>query len=206
MVLRIECRMRSLLTTRALILQVLEKATLTQRIHAPLLLSLPPLPLLPLQQVLSRQRDHQYSKVRMTDNQTGTTHLPLPVIENMTTGEVAAVRRLGPIILNERAIVVESSQSRTQIAADLLEGVEVAALSQGLLEMTIEITIGTGIGMMIEEETEIAIRIGIGTGVETGIAAEIGTEIAIRIGIGIGVETGIRIRVETGIGIGREHE
>jgi hypothetical protein len=187
MVLRIECRMRSLLTTRALTLQVSREATLMQRIHAPP--PPPPLPLLPLQQVLSGQIDqidHQHSEVTITDNQIGITRPHLPVIENMMTEEAVAVRRLGVIIVKGRAIVVESSLSRTQIAAELLEeGVEAVALSQGLLGITIGLEIAKG------TETGIAIETAIGTGIEVETGTETGT--------GIGVETGIGIEVETGI-------
>lgn len=188
MVLRIECRMRSLLTTRALTLQVSRKATLMQRIHTPP----PPLSLpLPLQQVLSGQidqTDHQYSRVRMTDNQTDTTHPHLLVIENMMTEEVVAVKRLGAIIVKERTNVVESSLSRTQTAAELLEeGVEAVALSQGLLGITIGIEIAKG----TEKGIGIGIGVAIGIGIETGIATRIGTGIGVETGIGVGIEIGV---------------
>jgi hypothetical protein len=109
----------------------------------------------------------------MTDNQTDTTHPHLLVIENMTTGEVVAVRRLEVIKVKENTSVVESSLSRTQIAAEHLEeGVEAVALSQGLLGITIGIEIAKG--------------------TETGVG------IRVEAGVGIRVETGIGIRVETG--------
>lgn len=126
----------------------------------------------------------------MTDNQTGTTHPHLPVIESMMTEEAVAVKRQGVITVKGRAIVVESSLSHQQTAAELLEeGVEAVALGQGLLGITIrtEIAKGTETGIAIETS------IGIGTEVETGTKT------------GIGVETGIGVRVETGTGIEREH-
>lgn len=176
-VLRIECRMRNLLTTRARTLQLLQKATLRQRIHAPP-------SLLPLQQqVLSGQRDqieHQQSEVMMTVYQTDTTRPHLPVIENMTTEEVEAVEKRGATIEKERVNEVESSPSRTQIAADLLEEeVEAAARGQGLLGIAIGIEIAKGIRIGVET------GIGIGTGMVIGIEVETET--------GIGVETGTGI-------------
>lgn len=90
--------------------------------------------------------------------------------------------------MKERVKEVESSLSRTQIAADLLEEeVEAAARGQGLLGTTIgiEMAIGTGIEVKIGIGVEIAIGIGIGAGMVIGKEVETET--------GIGVETGTGI-------------